>query len=50
MDFLGDEKTNFFEQKGLIVSLHNIMRKGCVGVTWLSRHQYNRKESEPDPG
>ena len=26
------------------------MRTGCVGVTWLSCHQYNRKESEQDPG
>ena len=32
------------------MSLHNVIRYGCVGVTWLSRHQFIRKESEPDPG
>ena len=25
------------DEKFIIVSLHNIKRKGCVGVTWLSR-------------
>ena len=48
--FLKNEKTNFFQQKVTFVSFHNIIRKGCVGVTWLSRPSDLRKELEPDPG
>ena len=37
IDFWEMKRLTFFNKKFIIVSLHNIMRKGCVGVTWLSR-------------
>ena len=37
IDFREMKRQTFFNKKFIIVSLHSIMRKGCVGVTWLSR-------------